>query len=127
VCDDHSDTLENSLLFCDGYHVVGEEHSPVAYHAKCLDPPLGTIAEQDYWLCPECVGMVDAILGKQPIEIGADGQFEYLVKWRGLLEPTWTDYAYIPEEARGLVYAYQHQTNLTCYCRYMALACYYHC
>ena len=58
--------------------------------------------------------MVDAILGKQPIEDGADGQFEYLVKWRGLLEPTWTDHADIPEEARGLVYAYQHQTNLTC-------------
>ena len=44
VCDDHSDTPENPMLFCDGYHVVGEEHSPVAYHAKCLDPPLGTLA-----------------------------------------------------------------------------------
>ena len=72
---------------------MGEEHSPVAYHAKCLDPPLGTIAEQDYWLCPECVGMVVAILGKQPIEDGADGQLEYLVEWRGPLEPTWTEYA----------------------------------
>ncbi|KAG7209691.1 hypothetical protein KM043_011335 [Ampulex compressa] len=37
---------EHNLLLCD------ECNS--AYHLSCLDPPLTSIPEEDYWYCPEC-------------------------------------------------------------------------
>ncbi|KOC67234.1 E3 ubiquitin-protein ligase UHRF1 [Habropoda laboriosa] len=37
---------EHNLLLCD------ECNS--AYHLRCLNPPLTSIPEEDYWYCPEC-------------------------------------------------------------------------
>lgn len=37
---------EHNLLLCD------ECNS--AYHLSCLNPPLTSIPEEDYWYCPEC-------------------------------------------------------------------------
>ncbi|NP_001229385.1 E3 ubiquitin-protein ligase UHRF1 [Apis mellifera] len=37
---------EHNLLLCD------ECNS--AYHLRCLNPPLSSIPEEDYWYCPEC-------------------------------------------------------------------------
>ena len=56
--------------------------------------------------------MVDAMLGKQPIEDGADAQFEYLVKWRGPLEPTWTEYADIYLFAPDCMEAYVAEDSI---------------
>ncbi|XP_029037655.2 E3 ubiquitin-protein ligase UHRF1-like [Osmia bicornis bicornis] len=37
---------EHNLLLCDECNF--------AYHLRCLNPPLTSIPEEDYWYCPEC-------------------------------------------------------------------------
>ncbi|XP_047369936.1 E3 ubiquitin-protein ligase UHRF1-like [Vespa velutina] len=44
VCGGKED--EHNLLLCDECNF--------AYHLRCLNPPLISIPEEDYWYCPEC-------------------------------------------------------------------------
>ncbi|KAL2740738.1 E3 ubiquitin-protein ligase UHRF1 [Vespula squamosa] len=44
VCGGKED--EHNLLLCDECNF--------AYHLRCLNPPLTSIPEEDYWYCPEC-------------------------------------------------------------------------
>lgn len=44
VCGGKED--EHNLLLCDECNL--------AYHLKCLDPPLASVPEDDYWYCPGC-------------------------------------------------------------------------
>ncbi|KZC11835.1 E3 ubiquitin-protein ligase UHRF1 [Dufourea novaeangliae] len=46
---------EHNLLLCD------ECNS--AYHLRCLNPPLTSIPEEDYWYCPECKNDENEIAG----------------------------------------------------------------
>ena len=102
VCDCYTNSSDNPLLSCDGGH-IGEngEDISVMYHAKCLDPPLAVHGQPTVgWFCPDCDCMVQEIRGWRPTDVGG---FQYLVKWKGLGEPTWHDYDDIPDESRWMV------------------------